>query len=118
MNRAEFQKLSDLRLHESKALLTAGLPQGAYYLAGYAVECALKACIAKRTGYSELDAALKNVGIRFPGLPPVALLPMKRPFIQALRDLFGSAQETYGMRLGNQSFGDEYVEDAFVYRIR
>lgn len=24
-------------------------PQGAYYLAGYAVECALKACIAKET---------------------------------------------------------------------
>jgi hypothetical protein len=49
MNRAEFQKLSDMRLQESKALLAAGLPQGAYYLAGYAVECALKACIAKRT---------------------------------------------------------------------
>jgi hypothetical protein len=71
-----------------------------------------------RTGYSELDAALKSVGIRFPGLPPVALLPMRRPFIQALRNLFGSAQETYGMRLGNQTFGDEYLEDAFVYRIR
>ena len=26
-----------------------GLPDGAYYLAGYAVECALKACIAKAT---------------------------------------------------------------------
>jgi len=30
-------------------LLKAGLPDGAYYLAGYAVECALKACIAKET---------------------------------------------------------------------
>jgi HEPN domain-containing protein len=49
MNRAEFQRLSDLRLQESKALLAAGFPEGAYYLAGYAVECALKACIAKRT---------------------------------------------------------------------
>ena len=27
----------------------AGYPDGAYYLAGYAVECALKACIAKAT---------------------------------------------------------------------
>ena len=25
------------------------MPNGAYYLAGYAIECALKACIAKRT---------------------------------------------------------------------
>ena len=38
-----------MRLLESKALLGAGFPSGAYYLAGYAVECALKACIAKRT---------------------------------------------------------------------
>ena len=49
MNRTDFRNLSELRLQESRALLAAGLPEGAYYLAGYAVECALKACIAKRT---------------------------------------------------------------------
>jgi len=49
MNRVDLQRLSELRLQESKALLAAGFPEGAYYLAGYAVECALKACIAKRT---------------------------------------------------------------------
>ena len=49
MNRTDFQEIADIRLRESKALLDAGFPDGAYYLAGYAVECALKACIAKRT---------------------------------------------------------------------
>lgn len=49
MNRVDFQRLADLRLKEARALLDAGFPEGAYYLAGYAVECALKACIAKRT---------------------------------------------------------------------
>jgi len=49
MNRADFQQLAELRLREAQALLAAGLPDGAYYLAGYSVECALKACIAKRT---------------------------------------------------------------------
>jgi HEPN domain-containing protein len=49
MNRDDFQQLADLRLKEARALLTAEFPDGAYYLAGYAVECALKACIAKRT---------------------------------------------------------------------
>jgi HEPN domain-containing protein len=49
MNRIEFQQIADLRLQESRVLLDAGFPDGAYYLAGYAVECALKACIAKRT---------------------------------------------------------------------
>jgi len=49
MNRVDFQEIAELRLQESKALLSAGFPDGAYYLAGYAIECALKACIAKRT---------------------------------------------------------------------
>ena len=49
MNRKDFQNLSELRLQESKALLAAGLPDGAYYLAGYVIECAFKACIARRT---------------------------------------------------------------------
>jgi len=55
VNRADFQQLADLRINEAHALLTlpAPMPDGAYYLAGYAVECALKACIAKRYGAEE-----------------------------------------------------------------
>lgn len=49
MNRRDFQELSQIRLKEAKVLLEQGLWDGAYYLAGYAVECALKACIAKGT---------------------------------------------------------------------
>jgi hypothetical protein len=49
MDRKDLQDLSKVRLKEATALLKAGLFDGAYYLAGYAVECALKACIAKRT---------------------------------------------------------------------
>ena len=53
MNRADFQQLADIRIEEAAALLAAQKWDGAYYLAGYAVECALKACIAKLT--SEFD---------------------------------------------------------------
>lgn len=49
MNRVDLQKLASLRLKEAKHLQEAGLSDGAYYLAGYAVECSLKACIAKQT---------------------------------------------------------------------
>jgi HEPN domain-containing protein len=49
VNRVDFQIIAELRLKEAKALLAAGFSDGSYYLAGYAVECALKACIAKRT---------------------------------------------------------------------
>jgi HEPN domain-containing protein len=49
MNRFDLQKLAEIRLQESRHLLDAGFSDGAYYLAGYSVECALKACIARRT---------------------------------------------------------------------
>jgi len=37
-----------MRVQEAAALLAAGYYPGAYYLIGYAVECALKACVAKQ----------------------------------------------------------------------
>jgi HEPN domain-containing protein len=46
--RLEFQELAGHRLDEAKALLDAEKWDGAYYLAGYAVELALKSCIIKR----------------------------------------------------------------------
>jgi hypothetical protein len=49
VNRTDFQELARVRLDEANALLQAGYFDGAYYLAGYAVECGLKACIAKLT---------------------------------------------------------------------
>src|SRR5438105_3629364 len=49
MNRVDFQQLAKLRVKEAKVLLDNGFYAGAYYLAGYAVECALKACVAKQT---------------------------------------------------------------------
>jgi hypothetical protein len=48
VNRKDFQALSSVRLKEARALLRLREYSGAYYLAGYAVECALKACIAKK----------------------------------------------------------------------
>jgi len=49
MNRIDFQKIAELPPSGIQVLLAAGFPDGASILAGYAVECALKACISKRT---------------------------------------------------------------------
>ena len=48
MYRRDFRSLAELRIEEARLLLRSRRQQGAYYLAGYAVECALKACIAKQ----------------------------------------------------------------------
>ena len=49
MNRGDFQKLTRERLKDAQALLHKNRYSGAYYLCGYVIECALKACIAKQT---------------------------------------------------------------------
>jgi hypothetical protein len=59
--KATLQQLAELRLAEATLLVQVGQPSGAYYLAGYAVECALKARIAAQFKENEIpDRALVN----------------------------------------------------------
>jgi HEPN domain-containing protein len=59
MTRGDLQRLSNARIREAKILFDAGEHSGAYYLSGYAVECALKACFAK--GVKRYEFPDKNV---------------------------------------------------------
>lgn len=45
--RQDFQRVSTSRIGEAETLLAAGQWDGAFYLGGYSVECALKSCIIK-----------------------------------------------------------------------
>jgi hypothetical protein len=49
LNRAEFKKLALTRLDDAKVLLKNRRYGAAYYVAGYVVECSLKACLANKT---------------------------------------------------------------------
>lgn len=49
MTRKDFQRLTRLRLRDARVLLAGGNNEGACYLAGLAVECALKSAIARKT---------------------------------------------------------------------
>ncbi len=63
MNRYDLQRLAGMRLDEARFLLANTQYSGAYYLAGYAVECSLKACIAKQTkefDFPDKDRAIKS----------------------------------------------------------
>lgn len=79
MNRNAFQQISRIRTREARALLDAGYYPGAYYLIGYAVECALKACVSKQVKrYHFPDKKLANEAfthdleklVRIAGLAP------------------------------------------------
>ena len=49
LNRKSLKELAIIRQREAKILLDNNNFDGAYYLIGYVIELALKACIAKRT---------------------------------------------------------------------
>ncbi|HXB21520.1 MAG TPA: hypothetical protein VNV88_09065 [Candidatus Solibacter sp.] len=48
-------------MQEAGVLVQNRKLQGAYYLAGYAVECALKACIARQTKRYEFPPKVRHV---------------------------------------------------------
>ena len=49
MFKSRWIELAETRRTEALCLLAANLFCGAYYLAGYAIECGLKACIATQS---------------------------------------------------------------------
>ena len=59
--RRDFKTLPALRSVAVRILPAKGKQQGAYYLAGYTVEGALKACIAKKTKRFEFPAKAEYI---------------------------------------------------------
>src|SRR5438132_505848 len=61
VNRVDLQQISNLRLTEGHRLYDAGLYSGAYYLTGYAIECALKSAICRQISQHDFpDKKLAN----------------------------------------------------------
>jgi hypothetical protein len=57
----DFKALADRRIREAEILYAGYEFAGAYYLAGYAIECALKACIAKQTRAGDFPPPVDEV---------------------------------------------------------
>jgi hypothetical protein len=68
VNRILFRDLAEERARDALGLINIGQWSGAYYLAGYAVECGLKACIARKTSqddFPDKEFAIKCFTHRF-----------------------------------------------------
>lgn len=70
-----------------------------------------------REAYGLIHDLLDAAGFTARKTPRIMVLPMSDPFIKTLRRLFGKAKSVDGMRLGGQTIGDRFVEDAYVYRV-
>jgi hypothetical protein len=68
--------------------------------------------------YSNVRRIAEEAGIAYEDIPPVLILQTSEPFITALRSVFGQTASVHGMRLGGQKWGDRYLEDAYVYKIK
>lgn len=93
MNRLQLQQLAEERRADADALIAAGRWSAAYYLAGYAVECALKACIAKLTtqhDFPDKELTLKSYTHNLELLVDVAQL-------KSLRDIETKANPAFAL---------------------
>jgi len=74
---------------------------------------------ANPTGaYGLVHDAFEREGILLEHTPTLLILKMTDPFIKDLRRTFGKTKNVEGMRLGGQMFGDRFVQDGLVLRIR
>jgi len=71
----------------------------------------------KSGAYGLVLRTLKKAGFTVDDTDPIMIVSMKDKFIRELRQTFGKAKSIDGMRLGNQLFGDRYLQDSYVYRI-
>ena len=69
-------------------------------------------------GYEELIRHLRNAGVMPGARPGILLLKADDPFITQLRDKYAGQEEILGHRLGSQYLGKQYLDEAYVYRIR
>lgn len=49
---------------------------------------------------------------------PIRLESTRKPFVRALRQLYGKAADLPGMRLGGQMIGDTWIDEAYIYRVK
>lgn len=67
--------------------------------------------------YGKLHKALDAAAFPLELTPTVVIMRTSDPFIKALRKIFGKAKSVEGMRLGGQTIGNRFLDDAHVYRI-
>ncbi len=96
MLKSDFERLVQVRVREAKLLLAGREFDGCYYLAGYAVEAALKACIAKATRRYEFPDKDRANRVFTHDL---AKLLQEARLVAAMRDESASLRENWAVML-------------------
>ena len=67
--------------------------------------------------YLRVNRILKDAGISVWQIPLIFIMKTTDPFIRALRKVFSKTADVTGMRLGGQTWGDRFIDDAYAYKI-
>lgn len=67
--------------------------------------------------YLRINQILKDAGLTVWEIPTIFVMKTTDPFIRSLRKVFGKTKNVAGMRLGGQSWGGRFVDDAYAYKI-
>jgi hypothetical protein len=69
-------------------------------------------------GLEELIGRLRGEGVLGGERPAIFWRSTDDPFIKELREKYAGHEDILGHHLGSQYFGKQYVDEAYVYRIR
>jgi hypothetical protein len=67
--------------------------------------------------YLKVNRCFKDAGMSAWQTPPIFIMKTSDPFIRALRKAFRKTKDVAGVRLGGQTWGDRFVDDAYAYKI-
>jgi hypothetical protein len=69
-------------------------------------------------GYEEMVDQLRSAGVLPSSRPSILLREIKDPFVKELREQFANRGVELGHHISSQYFGKQYIDEAYVYRIR
>lgn len=73
--------------------------------------------LAPQEAYLRVNRTLDLAGMTVWDAPSIFIMKTTDPFVRALRKVFGKAASVEGMRLGGQTWGDRFVDDAYALKI-
>jgi len=71
-----------------------------------------------RDAFGLVNDALEAAEISYEKTPPIVILKMSDKTIRDLRKMYAKWKGIEGRNIGNQLYGDRFIEEAIAYRIK
>jgi hypothetical protein len=73
--------------------------------------------LSQGDAYLRVNRILDHAGVTVRESPSIVIMKTTDPFVRSLRKVFGKASSVAGMRLGGQTWGGRFVDDAYALKI-